>query len=38
MFYCCQWGMDEEEVVVLIVNGFVKEVLQVLLMEFVMEV
>lgn len=38
LFYCCQCGMDEEEVVVLVVNGFCKEVFQVLLMEFVMEV
>jgi len=37
MFYCLQRGMDEEEAVALIVNGFAKEVLQSLPMEFAME-
>ncbi|MCF2904095.1 Fe-S cluster assembly protein SufB [Octadecabacter sp. CECT 8868] len=37
MFYCRSRGMDEEEAVALIVNGFAKEVLQALPMEFAME-
>ncbi|MEL6509094.1 MAG: Fe-S cluster assembly protein SufB [Pseudomonadota bacterium] len=37
MFYCRQRGMDEEEAVALVVNGFCKEVLQALPMEFAME-
>ncbi|MDC0115922.1 Fe-S cluster assembly protein SufB [Octadecabacter sp.] len=37
MFYCLSRGMDEEEAVALIVNGFAKEVLQALPMEFAME-
>ncbi|RLJ41700.1 iron-regulated ABC transporter membrane component SufB [Litoreibacter meonggei] len=37
VFYCRQRGMDEEEAVALIVNGFAKEVLQALPMEFAME-
>ncbi|RBI87648.1 Fe-S cluster assembly protein SufB [Rhodosalinus halophilus] len=37
LFYCRQRGMDEEEAVALIVNGFAKEVLQALPMEFAME-
>ena len=37
MFYCRQRGMGEEEAVALIVNGFAKEVLQALPMEFAME-
>ncbi len=37
MFYCQSRGMDEEEAVALIVNGFCKEVLQALPMEFAME-
>ncbi|ETW14594.1 cysteine desulfurase activator complex subunit SufB [Roseivivax marinus] len=37
MFYCRQRGLDEEEAVALIVNGFAKEVLQALPMEFAME-
>jgi len=37
MFYCRQRGMGEEEAVALIVNGFAKEVLQSLPMEFAME-
>ncbi|MFP4406043.1 Fe-S cluster assembly protein SufB [Rhodosalinus sp.] len=37
LFYCRSRGMDEEEAVALIVNGFAKEVLQALPMEFAME-
>jgi Fe-S cluster assembly protein SufB len=37
MFYCQQRGLTEEEAVALIVNGFVKEVLQQLPMEFAVE-
>ena len=37
LFYCKQRGMDEEEAVALVVNGFCKEVLQSLPMEFAME-
>ncbi|MGI3164864.1 Fe-S cluster assembly protein SufB [Pseudooceanicola sp. 200-1SW] len=37
MFYCQSRGMDEEEAVALIVNGFCKDVLQALPMEFAME-
>ena len=37
MFYCRQRGMGEEEAVALIVNGFAKEVLQALPMEFALE-
>jgi Fe-S cluster assembly protein SufB len=37
MFYCQSRGMDEEEAVALVVNGFCKEVLQALPMEFAME-
>ena len=37
MFYCRQRGMDEEAAVALIVNGFAREVLQALPMEFAME-
>ncbi len=37
MFYCMQRGMDEEEAVALIVNGFVREVMQHLPMEFMAE-
>ena len=37
MFYCQSRGMDEEEAVALIVNGFCREVLQALPMEFAME-
>jgi Fe-S cluster assembly protein SufB len=37
MFYCQQRGMGEEAAVALIVNGFAKEVLQALPMEFAME-
>jgi Fe-S cluster assembly protein SufB len=37
LFYCQQRGLDEEEAVALIVNGFVKDVLQQLPMEFAVE-
>ena len=37
LFYCRQRGIGEEEAVALIVNGFCKEVLQALPMEFAME-
>jgi len=37
LFYCRQRGMDEEVALALIVNGFAKEVLQALPMEFAME-
>jgi Fe-S cluster assembly protein SufB len=37
MFYCQQRGLDEEEAVALIVNGFVRDVLQHLPMEFMVE-
>jgi Fe-S cluster assembly protein SufB len=37
MFYCMQRGLSEEEAVALIVNGFVREVLQHLPMEFMVE-
>ncbi|NNM73339.1 Fe-S cluster assembly protein SufB [Enterovirga aerilata] len=37
MFYCMQRGLGEEEAVALIVNGFVKDVLQQLPMEFAVE-
>ena len=37
LFYCRQRGIDEEEALGLIVNGFCKEVLQVLPMEFAVE-
>lgn len=37
LFYCLQRGMSEEEALALIVNGFCKEVLQVLPMEFAVE-
>ena len=37
LFYCVQRGIDEEEAVALIVNGFCKEVLQQLPMEFAVE-
>jgi Fe-S cluster assembly protein SufB len=37
LFYCLQRGLDEEEAVALIVNGFVKDVLQQLPMEFAVE-
>lgn len=37
LFYCRQRGIGEEEAVALVVNGFCKEVLQALPMEFAME-
>ncbi len=37
LFYCLQRGLDEEAAVALIVNGFVKDVLQQLPMEFAVE-
>ncbi|MDX1737405.1 MAG: Fe-S cluster assembly protein SufB, partial [Alphaproteobacteria bacterium] len=37
LFYCLQRGMGEEEAVSLIVNGFCKEVMQTLPMEFAVE-
>jgi len=37
LFYCRQRGIDEEEALGLVVNGFCKEVLQVLPMEFAVE-
>ena len=37
LFYCMQRGIPEEDAVALIVNGFCKEVLQALPMEFAME-
>ena len=37
LFYCRQRGMDAEAAIALIVNGFAKEVLQALPMEFAME-
>ncbi len=37
LFYCLQRGIPEEEAIALIVNGFVKEVIQKLPMEFAVE-
>ncbi|MFQ3452000.1 Fe-S cluster assembly protein SufB [Bradyrhizobium sp. UFLA01-814] len=37
LFYCIQRGMSQEEAVSLVVNGFIKEVLQKLPMEFAVE-
>ena len=37
LFYCMQRGLSSEEAIALIVNGFVKEVLQQLPMEFAVE-
>ena len=37
MFYCLARGLNEEEAVALIVNGFVRDVLQQLPMEFMAE-
>jgi Fe-S cluster assembly protein SufB len=37
MFYCRSRGLDEEEAVALVVNGFVRDVLQQLPMEFMAE-
>ncbi|WP_341760507.1 Fe-S cluster assembly protein SufB [Candidatus Endowatersipora endosymbiont of Watersipora subatra] len=37
LFYCLQRGLPEEEAIALIINGFVKEVIQKLPMEFAVE-
>jgi Fe-S cluster assembly protein SufB len=37
LFYCRQRGMDEEEAVALVINGFCRDVLQALPMEFAIE-
>lgn len=37
LFYCIQRGLSQEEAVALVVNGFVKDVLQQLPMEFAVE-
>ena len=37
LFYCLQRGLSAEEAVALIVNGFVRDVLQQLPMEFMAE-
>ena len=37
LFFCRQRGMSEEDAISMIVNGFCKEVLQALPMEFAME-
>ena len=37
LFYCLHRGLDDEEAVALIINGFCKEVLQALPMEFAVE-
>ncbi|MEO1709647.1 MAG: Fe-S cluster assembly protein SufB [Pseudomonadota bacterium] len=37
LFYCRQRGLDEEQAVALVVNGFVRDVLQQLPMEFMAE-
>ena len=37
LFYCRQRGLSDEEAIALIVNGFCKEVLQHLPMEFAVE-
>jgi Fe-S cluster assembly protein SufB len=37
LFYCMQRGLSQEDAIALIVNGFVKEVLQQLPMEFAVE-
>ena len=37
LFYCIQRGLSQEEAVGLVVNGFVKDVLQQLPMEFAVE-
>jgi Fe-S cluster assembly protein SufB len=37
MFYCLQRGLSAEEATALIVNGFVRDVLQQLPMEFAVE-
>ena len=37
LFYCMQRGLSEEEAIALIVNGFAREVMQHLPMEFAVE-
>ena len=37
LFYCLQRGIPEESAIALIVNGFVKDVIQQLPMEFAVE-
>jgi Fe-S cluster assembly protein SufB len=37
LFYCRSRGLDDEEAVALVVNGFVKDVIQQLPMEFAVE-
>ena len=37
LFYCMQRGIPEEEAIALIVNGFVRDVIQQLPMEFAVE-
>jgi Fe-S cluster assembly protein SufB len=37
LFYCMQRGLSSEEAVALVVNGFVRDVLQQLPMEFAVE-
>jgi Fe-S cluster assembly protein SufB len=37
LFYCIQRGLSQEEAIGLVVNGFVKDVLQQLPMEFAVE-
>ena len=37
LFYCMQRGLSQEDAVALVVNGFVKDVLQHLPMEFAVE-
>ena len=37
LFYCQQRGLDTESAVALLVNGFVRDVLQTLPMEFAVE-
>jgi Fe-S cluster assembly protein SufB len=37
MFYCRQRGLSDEDAVALIVNGFCREVMQELPMEFAVE-
>jgi Fe-S cluster assembly protein SufB len=37
MFYCQQRGMSDEEAIALIVNGFVRDIIQQLPMEFMAE-
>jgi Fe-S cluster assembly protein SufB len=37
LFYCMQRGLSQEEAVALVVNGFVRDVLQQLPMEFAVE-